>query len=503
MMSGMSERDDLNWKELPRGGYLVKTSYGPVQFGAPPETIKDTMVSADGVPSVFLLPRKLFYVDRGISTAELEFPIYYNFFVKQRKIQILCTRDQKRRISRVIQEAIFGPENLDLRYEYYGGERFHAYPNLKKEMDFFRANPFKKGALLELEDFVIFRTFSRGKIELDGVQVESEHRGFLIRDQGKVVARLPENIQTRPIRDVVDVAAEPFGPPAFGLTAIGSGHGFLPGAKTSGFILWVNRRGILIDPPVDSTDWLEDNEINTKIVDSIILTHCHADHDAGTLQKVLEEGRVVIFSTRTILSSFMRKYAALTGLTENELARLCNMKPILIGEPLRIHGAEFHFRHTLHSIPTIGFDAYYQGRSISYSSDTLYCPKTVQHLFDQGWMSHGRRDELVNFPSHHDLVIHEAGMPPLHTGIEALENLPPEKQKNLHVTHLNPDDLRPDSKLVPILAGVEKSLILEVTPNPHSEAIEILNLMASCDLFQGFPADKAGEFLNIAEPVSY
>ena len=66
--------------ELPRGGNLVQTDAGYIQFGSPPETIKDTMLLPESVPQVFVLPRKLFNPDKGISLAELEFPIYFNFF---------------------------------------------------------------------------------------------------------------------------------------------------------------------------------------------------------------------------------------------------------------------------------------------------------------------------------------------------------------------------------------------------------------------------------------
>jgi metal-dependent hydrolase (beta-lactamase superfamily II) len=53
----------------------------------------------------------------------------------------------------------------------------------------------------------------------------------------------------------------------------------------------------MVDPPVNSTEWLEDSNVNPKLIDSIILTHCHADHDAGTFQKILEEGKITVYST--------------------------------------------------------------------------------------------------------------------------------------------------------------------------------------------------------------
>src|SRR5512145_2354959 len=86
---------------LPRGGYLVKTKTGNIQFGSPPETIKDTMLLPDSTPQVFVLPNMLFNWDKGISLAELEFPIYFNFFIKKKKTFIICHKEQADRLMRV------------------------------------------------------------------------------------------------------------------------------------------------------------------------------------------------------------------------------------------------------------------------------------------------------------------------------------------------------------------------------------------------------------------
>ena len=98
--------------------------------------------------------------------------------------------------------------------------------------------------------------------------------------------------------------------PEFGVTCLGPSHGFDPKDNTSGFIIWVNRRGIMVDPPVNSTEWLRSANVNPKLIDHIILTHTHADHDAGTFQKILEEFPVTIHTTETVMDSFIRKYTA-------------------------------------------------------------------------------------------------------------------------------------------------------------------------------------------------
>ena len=78
--------------------------------------------------------------------------------------------------------------------------------------------------------------------------------------------------------------------------------------KTTGFVLWVNRRGVLVDPPYDATDILRAAGVQPRMVDAVVPTHCHADHDSGVFQKVLEEGRVSLYTTPTILGSFLRRW---------------------------------------------------------------------------------------------------------------------------------------------------------------------------------------------------
>jgi glyoxylase-like metal-dependent hydrolase (beta-lactamase superfamily II) len=70
-----------------------------------------------------------------------------------------------------------------------------------------------------------------------------------------------------------------FAPPMFGVTVLGSSHGFDPKGSTSGYVLWVNRRGVMIDPPPHSSTILEQNQIHPSVIDAVIVTHCHA----GTL----------------------------------------------------------------------------------------------------------------------------------------------------------------------------------------------------------------------------
>ena len=171
-----------------------------------------------------------------------------------------------------------------------------------------------------------------------------------------------------------------FHPPSFGLTTLGNSHGFDKSGSVSGYVLWINGRGIMIDPPPYSSATLEREGIRPRTIVGIILTHCHADHDAGAFQKVLTGSPVVVITTPTIYKSFIRKYAALASLSPSLLRHSHRYKPAIIGEPLRFQGATFHFTYSLHVIPCVGFRVEWRGRSMVFTGDHMNKPDELDRL---------------------------------------------------------------------------------------------------------------------------
>lgn len=174
--------------------------------------------------------------------------------------------------------------------------------------------------------------------------------------------------------------APTFHPPSFGVTVLGNSHGFDKNGSTSGYVLWVNGRGIMIDPPPYSSATLEREGIRPQMIMAIIITHCHADHDAGTFQKVMTGSRVAIITTPTIYQSFIRKYSALSGLRATLLRHSHRHRPAIIGQPLRFQGAVFHFTYTLHTIPCISFKVEWRGKSIVFTGDHMNIPTAIDDL---------------------------------------------------------------------------------------------------------------------------
>ena len=51
----------------------------------------------------------------------------------------------------------------------------------------------------------------------------------------------------------------------------------------------------MVDPPVFASDILKNLGVHSKLITAIIITHCHADHDAGAFHKILFDQRVEVF----------------------------------------------------------------------------------------------------------------------------------------------------------------------------------------------------------------
>ena len=478
---------------LPRGGFLVQTPAGYVQFGSPPETIKDTMKLPGGVPEIFVLPEKMFNWIKGISIAEIEFPLYWNYFIRQKKTLIICREDQFLKMKKVLEESVFGPEEFNIADDYSSNTNSSLIPDIKSEMNYFRNKN-------KLSNMVQFGIFKNNRFSHEGITVTIEEQGdYKLFFNHEFLADIPGNIEYKTTYLIGERLPEPYLPPLFGVTCLGPSHGFDPEENTSGFIVWLNHQGIMVDPPVNSTEWLEDSNVSPKFIDSIILTHCHADHDAGTFQKILEEGKVTVYTTETVMKSFLEKYSALSDVSTDYLLSLFDFYPVKIGNPLYINGGKFEMFYTIHSIPTIGFSMEFQNQSFVYSSDHNNNPVLHDELLEKKVISKTRYDELKNFPWNSKVIYHESGVPPLHTPINYMNTLPEDIQKRIVIYHIAKKDFPDQTSLRLAKFGMENTLYFETEPPMHEDAYQILSVFKRLDFMSDLPVWKAQELLDIVE----
>jgi CRP-like cAMP-binding protein/phosphoribosyl 1,2-cyclic phosphodiesterase len=486
--------------QLPRGGTYVRTRVGAVQFGLPPETIKDSMTLGLDIPQVFIVPNTMFDRRRGLSVAEVEFPTYYNFFALKRRARLVVDADLESRIRAIFQETLFGPSALPAEVEFAADYPADARPDFVSESEFFRAGGGRQR--IRVEDLVEFISLNAGIADLgDGVSVRSTEIGYSIWESSEQLCAFGALVELPARASACEHPKQPFRGPEFGVTVLGGSHGFDPKGKTTGFLLWLGGRALLVDPPTDSTDYLREHGVSPKAIDGVILTHCHADHDAGTFQKLLEEGKIKLFTTPYILGSFLRKYAALSGLSEDTLRRTFEFCPIRIGSPLYLRGGELAFRYKLHSIPAIGIEAFYGGKSLAISGDTLYEPFAIAQLLVQGVIGKARHDELVSFPAHHQLILHEAGIPPLHTPVAALLALPEHTKERLRLVHIASTDVPQGLHAARI--GLENTSEIDVSTPRFADAIECLDAFAMVDILRELPLARARALLQVSRAEQF
>ncbi|KAG5189641.1 hypothetical protein JKP88DRAFT_197392 [Tribonema minus] len=513
---------------LPRGGIYVPTAAGPLQIGIPPETIKDSMALGLAMPQYFVMPPDSFHRELGsglgINVAEFEFPAYYNFFLRKRTIKLVVgSLETERRLRIVLQETLFGPVHIDPDVDFSQAVPRAARPNLAAESDYFRMFDGKVLTLDSLVQFVHFDAAGvvtiEGEGDYRGARIELRHRRanggeFVVDEVDGASGRRRRAIVSQfiDLPDVLPFHPEPtntvFEPPAFGVTVLGNSHGFDPSGSTSGYVLWINRRGYMIDPPPYACVILRNFNIRPSLIDGVIVTHCHADHDAGTFQKILFEGQVTVITTRTIYGSFIRKYAALSGLPPPLLRQTHRFLPVTIGETLRLRGASLNFFYTLHSIPCIGLEVFFGKRSIVFSADHMNDPERIAQMARDGILSDGRRDALLAFPWHHDAIFHEAGVPPIHTPIRTLAELPEDVKKRLYVVHVTPSSIPPDSGLRVAPLGVQNTVAIRVEAPPQQHhiagsAVDALDLIGSVGIFGHCSLTQARDLLELGSRRTY
>eukprot|EP01119_Soliformovum_irregulare_P016677 TRINITY_DN4868_c0_g2_i3.p1 TRINITY_DN4868_c0_g2~~TRINITY_DN4868_c0_g2_i3.p1 ORF type:complete len:1018 (-),score=260.94 TRINITY_DN4868_c0_g2_i3:72-3125(-) len=433
--------------------YVWESSIGPIQIGVPPETIKKSMRDGVAVPKVYVLPAMLFSGDENFG--EVEFPIYFNYFMKkafldpENRIILIGTKEDLDRIRTIFSESFYGPKDEHIFVKEEISDQKLGYKIDLKAERFEIAAKRPDGSPLPLETFANFIEFDENNTATffhkfedgrPGVNIRIlNHRGFYqFFEETELKASLDSMLTPHVHRcrdhkpDIIIPEEGPqFDPPTFGVTFLGTSHGFDAKGHTTGFIIWIGGNGILVDPPSYSTEYLRVNGIANSC-SRVILTHCHSDHDSGILKKIVEGEKVELYTTKTVNESYKRKMNAVTGLN---IGDYYNFVPVPIGKPFKILGAEFEFDYALHTIPCVRFKLNFGGKSIAYSADTYYNPNFTFQLREKGVITPEREVMLNMFLWDADLIIHEAGVPPIHTPIEILNELPTSLKKKMLVVH--------------------------------------------------------------------
>jgi ribonuclease BN (tRNA processing enzyme) len=164
------------------------------------------------------------------------------------------------------------------------------------------------------------------------------------------------------------------------LQFIGSGDAFGSGGRfNTCFHLTGERTNILIDCGASSLPAMKRLTIDRNAIDTILLTHFHADHFGGVPFFVLD-AQIVAKRTRPLLIAgppglpgWFERAMAVAFPGERTLPFPLTFQEVVIGQPndvghLRV--TPFHVRHDDRAGPCLAYRVEVEGKTIAFSGDT-------------------------------------------------------------------------------------------------------------------------------------
>jgi len=451
-----------------------------VQLGSLSQTTRNLLREGFQGEQVFILPQTLF--EAGTNYGDIEFLVYLNFFLREgQRTRIVGTPRQKGMLLRLLTLVIFGifdpeapkPPSFEQLREAYGVPDRETYSFLLAAYETYavRGGAEAYSPVRRLDEYVDFVVLKSGETVIPIVRHQdgrflgevgvkplalgsfavriaqadghSTRKRMDVTAPGRIDAAIPAEL-----RRALQFATNR---PRFGITPLGTSHGFDPVGDVTSFVIWINGRGILVDPSPEALAYLKRLGVAAVDVPYLFLTHIHADHDGGLLAKLISGSRTTIIASDVVFRALIEKAELITGHNfEREGLKQVSANP---EKPVTVEiGGDvvtFETRWNLHPVPTNGFKVSCGGRTFGYSGDTQYDPELIDRARGRGELSDEQHDRLRYFfwtPSGDpkvDLLFHEAGIPPIHTEWEKLASLPGSVKARTFLVHIADKDVPP------------------------------------------------------------
>ncbi|MEI6779066.1 MAG: cyclic nucleotide-binding domain-containing protein [Chloroflexales bacterium] len=471
-------------RALPNNIYLVEAHAGDVLVNCPPETLKYVLAAGLTPPATVLLPPDMRagqelgssgFVRRGINYASVEFIIYANFFVKNRRAHLITvTEDQARRLRLILLETINGP---DADYGPYNWVRHECaavayYPPL--------------GHAPRVDDMVDIVSLEAGGGNLGTTQIVLEDEDFVFYEGGEVAARVHTQI-SQVAMPLTVAPPRPLQRQELTLQFIGGSDGFDPAGITTCFLAYlgtnVQTQATLFDAAAYILVRLGNLGMASHHISEVVLSHLHEDHVAGLPELILMGShRVRLLTSDIVYASLLRLLGAMLALPEDEAAALFDFYPLNPGTPVDLNGRRFEAIYAVHSIPTIAVRV----NGICYSGDMRYDEDWFGELEETGVLSADRRSELVQFAEGASVLVQDVGGGAIHSTItpRLLQALTAKSQRlvlahtSKHLLPAESDDLAGRIEFADSGHVVSLGELL-----PDDSRVKVAETIAACPLF--------------------
>ena len=424
------------------GSQTVEVGGVSILFGLPSELVKVLQIKKLDLPMIWVCPSK--FVSHGALMAEPEFPFYYYLFIlggtakilKGEKIKIIGTRDQLARIRDILQTSLSNPSKEILRGWKIEEDLIEAQMKITEHF-----NRCPDGSLLTVDRAVEFIPIEDG-VEIGNLSILAVGVNMfkVISPEGEI--NIDINIHQRPNPPLPNEIDPDFSlnRPKFGLISLSKcTSGFDKAGYTTAFMPVINSRFLMVDGCAWTSEAQQAVGVNSYEVDAYILSHVHGDH-CSIYDKLVNGQRFKLITTYEIYRSFAYKASKVLGWSEESVMRIIDFIEVKPGEVFSWYGAEFHFFRTAHIVFTIGFKLLMEGKELVYFADSVW-GDSLDDLCRLGVIFEKTRRTVqdavkgVNkeIP---DVLIMDAGIPPLHPSIEMISKTwKNERKANTFVTH--------------------------------------------------------------------
>ncbi len=488
-----------------------------VELGSLSQTTKNLLREGVEGEYLFILPKHLF--ESRTNYADVEFLVYLNFFVRYgTRTRIAGTAHQKAVLEQLLRLTIFGlfdprmpvqPSFEDLYaryhvpdratyalfmmlYEKYGVRRDCCTPgtgtilDLDSYVDFVQLDDVARPLFITASSSGTASTSGRwgpysvhiipstsGAFEVAIVQANGSKTSKYLETYRPVKRQqeIPE-AYCRAIRFATDR-------PRFGVTPLGTSHGFDLAGDLTSFIIWVHGVGILDDPSPEALEYVEAMGVSLADIPYVFLTHVHSDHDGGLISKLLSGHRTTIIATDVVFRLFVEKAKLVTG-QDFLQARLVEHVAVNPNQPVSLdivgEQVSLQTRWNLHTIPTNGLRITVDGKTFGYAGDTQYDPDMLQHMRATQLLTPEQYRDLMYFfwdengtPTV-DLLYHEAGIPPIHTDKNMLTTLSEAMRTRTFLVHVADKDVPADfTPPKPVLFAT--TVLVPSTPQSRNQTL--------------------------------
>lgn len=512
-----------------------------VELGSLSQTTKNLLREGIAGEYLFILPKSLF--EGKTNYADVEFLVYLNFFVRAgMRTRIVGTVRQRAMLEHLLRLTIFGlfrpytteqPSLATLR-ERYGVPDQETYALFRMLYEKYGVRHHccgAPGAIMDLEAYIDFITLDEGlkplhmSIASPGVGatpyevqiLPSEYGAFTVTITQDDAATATKTLEVyRPatmpksIPDALSTAIRfATDRPRFGVTPLGTSHGFDPLGDLTCFVIWLNGLGILVDPSPEALVRLEQIGVAESDLPYVWLTHVHADHDGGLIEKLLSGSRTTIIASDVVFRLFIEKARLVTG-HDFQRERLVEHLAANPGKPVELgvagESVVLQTRWNVHTIPTNGFTITMDGKTFGYAGDTQYDPSLLSQLRDEQKLTPEQYQHLMYFfwdeagVPKVDLLYHEAGIPPIHTDKHMLATLSPAMRERTFLVHVADRDVPSDfSPAKPCLFATH--VLFPATP--HSRNRTLLHTLSLVSYLYDAPPDLLGQLLRQATVKVY